>query len=79
MTRRDIVVQILSEASGCSVEGAQSLVEAMIQKEMIFNRDLEEEFSFAQAERLMDDFRSELPGIRRWLCEAGLLDACGHA
>lgn len=79
MTRRDIVLQILSEASGCSAEGAEALIEAMIEKEMIQNRDLEEEFSFAQAERLMDDFRAELPGIRRWLCEAGLLQACGHA
>lgn len=79
MTRRDIILQILAEASGRSVEEAQSLFEAMLAEGMISDRGLEEEFPAAEAARFLEDFRGELPGIRQWLCEAGLLESCGHA
>ncbi|MDO3379361.1 hypothetical protein [Geoalkalibacter halelectricus] len=79
MTRRDIIVQILAEASGRPLEGAGELFDAMVREEMIHNVDLDEVFSSGQAEEMLRNFRAELPGIRRWLCETGLLSDCGHA
>jgi hypothetical protein len=79
MTRREIILQVLSEASGRSEEGVESLLDAMIAEEMISSGGLDEEFSNAEFLRMMEDFRAELPGIRRWLCEAGLLGECGNA
>jgi hypothetical protein len=78
MTRRDIVLQILSEAAASSKEDAEVLLEAMIAEEMISDSGLEEEFSSKESERLIGEFRAELPGIRRWLSETGLMDICGH-
>ncbi|WP_305041256.1 hypothetical protein [Geoalkalibacter sp.] len=79
MTRRDIILQILVEASGKDPETAETLFSAMLAEDLISNVDLTEEFADAEAQRMLGDFRAELPGIRRWLCEAGLLDNCGHA
>lgn len=79
MTRRDIILQILVEASGKTSEDAEALFRAMLAEDLISNVDLTEEFADAEAGRMLADFRAELPGIRRWLCEAGLLDNCGHA
>lgn len=79
MTRRDIIIQILSEATGQSVEDAEVLFRAMIAEEMISENGLEEEFSTAETARLLEDFRAELPGIRRWVYEAGLLEDFGNA
>ncbi len=78
MTRRQIVLQILSEAAATSLDEAEGLFEAMLAEEMISDSGLDEEFSAKETERLLEDFRGELPGIRRWLCEAGLMDVCGH-
>ncbi|WP_139172077.1 hypothetical protein [Geoalkalibacter ferrihydriticus] len=79
MTRRDIILQILAEASGRAADDAQPLFDAMVAEEMICNVDLEEEFSSDLALEMLQAFRAELPGIRRWLCEAGLIQDCGHA
>ncbi len=79
MTRRDIILQILSEATALSSKEAEALFEEMVAEGMIGSTGLDEEFSRVQAEHLLDDFREELPGIRRWLCETGLMGACGHA
>lgn len=79
MTRRDIVLQILAEASGRSLQEAEGLFEAMVENGLIADRDMEETFSPAEAHRLLEDFRGELNGIRRWLCENGLLEDYGNA
>lgn len=79
MTRRDIILQILSEASGRSAGEVEGLFDAMLAEGMISDSGLEEEFPQAEVLHFLEEFRSELPGIRRWLCEAGLLELCGHA
>jgi hypothetical protein len=79
MTRRDIILQILVEASGRSIIEAESLLAAMMAEELIGGCDLEEVFPAAEALCMLEDFRAELPGIRRWLSEAGLLEASGNA
>jgi hypothetical protein len=80
MTRRDIILQILAEASGCSsAQEAEGLLNAMVAEDLISNCDLEEVFPPAEGLRLLEEFRAELPGIRRWLFEAGLLEASGNA
>jgi hypothetical protein len=80
MTRRDIILQILAEASGRSAaHEAEDLLAAMLAEELISGCDLEEVFPSAEGVRLLEDFRTELPGIRRWLFETGLLEASGNA
>jgi hypothetical protein len=80
MTRRDIILQILAEAAGhASAAEAEDLLDAMVAEELISGRDLEEAFPPAEGLRMLEDFRAELPGIRRWLFEAGLLEASGNA
>lgn len=79
MTRREIILQILSEAAGCPLEQAGDLFDSMLAHDMISDRELDQEFPAEEGERLLEDFRRELPGIRRWLAESGLLDPSGHA
>lgn len=79
MTRRDIILTILAEASGRSVEEAVALFEAMQQEELLCTSALDDDFSVEESLKMLEDFRQELPGIRRWLCEIGLLSECGHA
>jgi hypothetical protein len=80
MTRRDIILQILAEASGRSTaHEAGDLLAAMLAEDLISGCDLDENFPPAEGLRLLEDFRAELPGIRRWLFEAGLLEASGNA
>jgi hypothetical protein len=80
MTRRDIILQILAEAAGRgSAQEAEDLLMAMQTEDLISNCDLEEIFPPEEALRLLEDFRAELPGIRRWLFETGLLEASGNA
>jgi hypothetical protein len=80
MTRRAIILQILAEAAGYAhTPEAEDLLAAMIAEELISNRDLEEAFTPAEAQRMLCEFRAELPGIRRWLFEAGLLEVSGNA
>lgn len=79
MTRRDIILTILAEASGRSLEDAVALFEAMQKEELLSSSALDDEFSVEESMKMLEDFRQELPGIRRWLCEMGLLSECGHA
>jgi hypothetical protein len=79
MTRRDIIIQVLAEATGRESAEAHALFEAMVANEMIAGRDLEEEFTRAEGQRMVQEFRPELAGIRRWLTEAGLLEEAGNA
>jgi hypothetical protein len=79
MTRRDIILQILSEATGRQQAEVAELFESMLAHELIGGCDLEEEFSPADGCRLLEEFRPELAGIRRWLTETGLLEESGNA
>jgi hypothetical protein len=80
MTRRAIILQILAEAAGhTDIQVAEGLLAAMIAEDLISNRDLEEAFTSAEGLRMLAEFRTELPGIRRWLFEAGLLEVSGNA
>lgn len=79
MTRREIILQILSEASGRPPEQVEELFAVMLAREMLSDRGLDERFSEAEARQMLIDFRGELPGIRRWLVEEGLLEESGHA
>jgi hypothetical protein len=79
MTRRDIILTVLAEASGRSVDDAVALFDAMQSEGLICISVLDEDFSPEESRRMLEEFRQELPGIRRWLCEMGLLAECGHA
>lgn len=79
MTRRDIILQILSEATGRHPTETGELFEAMLANDLIGGLDLEEEFSSAEGCKMLAEFRTELAGIRRWLIEAGLLEESGNA
>lgn len=79
MTRRDIILQVLAEASGRSSKGAIAIFESMIEHDLLTERGLDEEFSEAESLRMITEFRHELPGIRRWLTEEGILEESGNA
>lgn len=79
MTRREIILQILSEASGRPLEEANGIFDLMLESDLLSHRGLEEEFSEAEAAHMLGEFRQELPGIRRWLIEEGILEESGHA
>ncbi|MBE0596632.1 MAG: hypothetical protein IH614_05125 [Desulfuromonadales bacterium] len=79
MTRRDMILEILAEASGRPLDQVGDLFTAMLEANLISHNGLDEKFTESQARQMLDEFRGELPGIRRWLMEEGLLEKSGHA
>lgn len=72
MTNFDIFAQIISEASGRPLE------EIKLMSDVIFKmagspKKIYEEVTDDKAQELLTKLRGELPGVRRWLIEGGLL------
>jgi hypothetical protein len=72
VTNADIFIQILSEASGKPREEVETLADTFYQT--IGSRfRLDEELSDDKAQELLKSMRQELPGIRAWLVQGGLM------
>jgi len=67
MTNRDILVQILSEASGKPKEQVSGLVEVVYSN--IPKGKLDQELPDDKAKTLLASLRTQLPGVLRWLAE----------
>ncbi|MBU1233300.1 MAG: hypothetical protein KKD01_01240 [Proteobacteria bacterium] len=72
MTNRDVIVTILSEASGKPVDEVRSISDAIF-SQIPSKTKIDDELSDDAATALLSSLRSELPGVRRWLVEGGLM------
>ena len=71
MTYKDIIVQILSEATGKPIKEVTALFET-IEDKFPIGCDLSDELSNDKAEKLLNELREEKAGILKWLIDGEL-------
>lgn len=72
MTNFDIFVQVISEASGKPLEEVRQMSDVIL-KLAGSSGKMHEVVSDNEAKRLLNQLRGELPGIRDWLIQGGLM------
>lgn len=72
MTNFDIFAQIISEASGKPLEEVRQMADVIL-KLAGSSGKIHEVVSDSEAEKLLTQLRGELPGIRNWLIQGGLM------
>ncbi len=73
MTNRDIFVQILHEASGKPSDFVSDMAESFFASLPPGSTKIDDEISDTTASELLASLRTQLPGIRQWLIEGGLM------
>ena len=72
MTNFDVFAQIISEASGKPLEEVKSMTDVIL-KMAGSSGKMYETIPDEKAQEMLTKLRSELPGVRRWLVEGGLM------
>lgn len=72
MTNFDIFAKIISEASGKPLEEVRQMSDVIL-KMVGSSQKMYVVVPDSEAERLLTQLRSELPGIRNWLIQGGLM------
>ncbi len=72
MTNFDIFAQIISEASGKPLDEVKQMSDVIL-KMAGSSGKMHEEVPEEKTQNLLTKLRGELPGVRRWLVEGGLM------
>ena len=78
MTNKEVLLQIIAEASGKPVSDLKNMAFTglpLLEKACEMGVELSDE----ESEKLLNQLRGQLPGIRRWLHEGGLIEAIDRA
>lgn len=73
MTRREIIRQILSEASMRPIDEVDDLFESLTADGILSGRELDVDFPEVEGRQMLEEFRSEIVRIREVLIARDLL------